>query len=145
VQAPSSGGGGEADAADAVPHALVSVARILGGGGGGGGGSGGGSGEAPAAAAVPMPPPPPQPQPLRAVILDAGLVTDIDATACRELQAALESFAHSQLSPRPRLLLAALRAPARATLEHFGIAGDPALLRLASVEAALAELGKAGA
>jgi len=87
-------------------------------------------------------PPPSQPA-LRALILDASRVVDVDATAFRELQSVMELYAHSRLVPPPRLLITGLPGPARDTLSSpLGDfrAADAASTSFLSVAAALASL-----
>lgn len=80
--------------------------------------------------------------PLRAVILDASRVVDIDATACKELQSVMEAFQTARLEPRPQLLIAGLPGPVRDTLDSFGMRSnsDPATTRFLNVVAAIASL-----
>jgi hypothetical protein len=80
--------------------------------------------------------------PLRAVILDASRVVDIDATACRELQGVMEAYHQTRILPRPLLLIAGLPGPVRDTLDTFGLQRhtDPATTRFLNAAAAVASL-----
>jgi SulP family sulfate permease len=80
--------------------------------------------------------------PLRAVILDASRVVDIDATACRELQGVMEAYHQTRILPRPLLLVAGLPGPVRDTLDTFGLQRhtDPATTRFLNAAAAVASL-----
>jgi STAS domain len=79
---------------------------------------------------------------LQAIILDASRVVDIDATAYREMQSVLETFAKKDSTVK--LLIAGLPGPVRDTLDRVtpGIkrAADPASWRFLNVAAALASL-----
>ena len=81
--------------------------------------------------------------PLRAVIVDGSRVVDIDSTACREMQAVMETYAKAtNINPRVVLLFAALPGPVRDTLDLFGLdkATDPATTRFLSVTSAIASI-----
>ena len=122
------GGSGNGTAASSPASAGALYMHTLSGGSGGSGGGGAGT------AGEPL---------LRAVVLDASRIVDIDASACRELVSVFEAYGKSKLVPKPALLLSGLPGPVRDTMERFGVTAampDPSAARFLTVAAAVASM-----